>query len=236
MPFLDDDLTKQVTDVLAALENEVELVVYTGSALEVPGRDPVGEQKATLELLKEVAATSDKVTVTEKNLILDDDAAALGITLAPTTLFRRKGEDRPNMRFVGLPSGYEFSTLLETSLLVGASQAPAGVELDSVADIDASLRLRTFVTPTCPHCPRSVITSFRFAWVNPTIVAEGIEANEFPTLSSGYRISGVPDTIVEGKPGSGVKSTRVLGAQPEAAFVGALRQAIGTAQAGSAAD
>lgn len=236
MAFLDDDLTKQVTGVLAALENDVELVVYTGTALEVPGRDPVGEQKATLELLKEVAATSDKVTVIEKNLILDDDAAALGITLAPTTLFRRKGEDRTNMRFVGLPSGYEFSTLLETILMVGASQAPTGVELDSVADIDASLRLRTFVTPTCPHCPRSVITSFRFALVNPNIVAEGIEANEFPTLSSGYRISGVPDTIVEGKPGSGVKATRVLGAQPEAAFVGALRQALGAPQPGAATD
>src|SRR5690606_39209868 len=133
-------------------------------------------------------------------------------------------------------SGYEFSTLLETILMVGAAEAPTGVELTDVADIDTDLRLRTFVTPTCPHCPKSVITSFRFALVNPNIVAEGIEANEFPTLSSGYRISGVPDTIVEGKPGSGVMSPRGLGAQPEAAFVGALRQAIGTAQAGSAAD
>src|SRR5690606_30024603 len=172
MPFLDDDLTKQVTDVLAALENEVELVVYTGSALEVPGRDPAGEQKATLELLKEVAATSDKVAVIEKNLILDDDAAALGITLAPTTLFRRKGENRTNMRFVGLPSGYEFSTLLETILMVGASQAPTGVSLDDVAAIDTDLRLRTFVTPTCPHCPKSVVTAYRFAMVNPRIVAD----------------------------------------------------------------
>jgi glutaredoxin-like protein len=235
VPFLDDELTKQVAGVLAPLENEVELVVYTGSALQVPGRDPAGEQKATLELLREVAATSEKVTVLEKNLILDDDAAALGITLAPTTLFRRKGEDRTNLRFVGLPSGYEFSTLLETILMVGASEAPSGVALADVADIQTDLRLRTFVTPTCPHCPKSVITSFRFALVNPRIVAEGIEANEFPTLSSGYRISGVPDTIVEGRAGSTVKSTRVLGAQPEAAFVGALRQAVGVPQEGQAA-
>jgi len=235
VPFLDDELTQQVAGVLAALENEVELVVYTGSGLEVPGRDPAGEQRATLELLREVAATSDKVTVIEKNLILDDDAAELGITLAPTTLFRRKGEDRTNLRFVGLPSGYEFSTLLETILMVGASEAPTGSGLSDVADIDADLRLRTFVTPTCPHCPKSVITSYRFAMVNPRIVAEGIEANEFPTLSSGYRISGVPDTIVEGRAGSVVKSTRVLGAQPEAAFVGALRQAVGVPVSGQVA-
>ena len=232
MPFLDEDLTKQVAAVLAALENEVEMVIYTGSALEVPGRDPAGEQKATLELLREVAATSDKVSVIEKNLILDDHAAELGITLAPTTLFRRKGEDRTNLRFVGLPSGYEFSTLLEALLMVGATQAPAGVALDDVAAIDTDLRLRTFVTPTCPHCPKSVVTSYRFALVNHRIVAEGIEANEFPTLSAGYRIAGVPDTIVEGRPGSGVRSTRVLGAQPETAFVGALKQAVGVPAAG----
>ncbi|HLU82105.1 MAG TPA: thioredoxin family protein, partial [Trueperaceae bacterium] len=143
--------------------------------------------------------------------------------------------DRTNLRFVGLPSGYEFSTLLETLLMVGASQAPTGVSLDDVAAIDTDLRLRTFVTPTCPHCPKSVVTAYRFAMVNPRIVAEGIEANEFPTLSGGYRISGVPDTIVEGRPGSGIKSTRVLGAQPEAAFVGALKQAIGVTAPGQAA-
>lgn len=228
MPFLDDDLTTQVAGVLSVLENEVELVVYTGSALEVPGRDPVGEQKATLELLREVAATSDKVSVIEKNLILDDKARDLGITLAPTTLFRRKGEDRTNVRFVGLPSGYEFSTLLETILLVGSSEAPSSGHLADVAAIDTQVRLRTFVTPTCPHCPKSVMTAFRFAMVNPHIVAEGVEANEFPTLSSGYRISGVPDTIVEGRGGAKVVATRVLGAQPEAAFVGALKQAVGS--------
>src|SRR5690606_30645847 len=71
--------------------------------------------------------------------------------------------------------------------------------------------------------------SFRFALVNPRIVAEGIEANEFPTLSSGYRISGVPDTIVEGGNGKPVKTQRVLGAQPEHAFADALRQALGDA-------
>lgn len=226
MPFLDDELKQQVRAVLADLEHEVELVVYTGSGLQVPGRDPAGEQAATLELLREVADTSDRVTVVQRNIVLDDDAASLGITLAPTTLFRRKGEARTNLRFVGLPSGYEFSTLLETILMVGASEAPASDTLTDVAGIDADLRLRTFVTPTCPHCPRSVITAYRFALVNPRIVAEGIEANEFPTLSSGYRISGVPDTVVEGLGGTKVAATRVLGAQPEAAFLGAVRQAI----------
>ena len=46
MAFLDAELKQQVADVLAPLENEVELVVYRGSGLFVPGRDPAGEERA----------------------------------------------------------------------------------------------------------------------------------------------------------------------------------------------
>lgn len=235
MPLLDDDVRQQVEQVLAPLRHEVELVVYTGGKLIVPGRDQPGEQKATLELLREVAATNDKITVIERPLAGDAEAQAAGISLAPTTVFRRKGERRNNVRFVGLPSGYEFSTLLETILMLGAAEPELNDALKEVAEVDVDVRLRTFVTPTCPHCPKAVITAFRFALANPRIIAEGIEANEFPTLSAGYRISGVPDTIVEGAPGSGIKATRVLGAQPEAAFVGALKAAVAAVPVATAA-
>lgn len=229
MALLDDQVREQVKQLLADLEHDVELVVYTGSQLEVPGRDAAGEQRATLELLREVASTSDKLEVIEKNLVLDTEARELGITLAPTTLFRRKGEDRTNIRFVGLPSGYEFSTLLETLRMVGGREPESSPQLEAVKAIDTAARLRAFVTPTCPYCPAAVVTAYRFAYVNPKLVAEGIEANEFPTLSSGYRISGVPDTIIEIAGSRSGKSARVLGAQPEQAFVDALKEVTETA-------
>lgn len=225
MAFLDAELKQQVADALAPLEHEVELVVYRGTSLVVPGRDQPGEERAMLELAREVAETSDRVTVVEKVLAGDEQAAAAGIALTPTTVFRRKGDESLNVRFAGLMSGYEFSTMLETILLVGGVHELEG--LDEVRAIGVPLRLRTFVTPTCPYCPRAVITAFRFALSNPSITAEAIEANEFPTLSSNYGISGVPDTVVEGRPGAaGVKPTRVLGAQPEPVFVGALKEAV----------
>lgn len=229
MPLLDDEVRTQVEQVLAPLEHEVELLVYTGGKLIVPGRDEPGQQQATLDLLREVAATNDKITVAERPLAGDAEAQAAGITLTPTTLFRRKGEQRNNVRFVGLPSGYEFSTLLETILMVGGAEPAVEGALKEVSEVDADIRLRTFVTPTCPYCPKAVITAYRFAMANPRITAEGIEATEFPTLSNGYRISGVPDTIVEGAAGSGIKATRVLGAQPEEQFLDALKQAVASA-------
>src|SRR5690606_38349108 len=179
MAFLDAELKEQVRQVLSPLQEEVELVVYRGSGLIVPGRDQPGEERAMLELAREVAETSDKVSVVERFLAGDEAAAEAGITLTPTTVFRRKGSDSLNVRFAGLMSGYEFSTMLETILLVGGVHELEG--LDEVRAIGVPLRLRTFVTPTCPYCPRAVITAFRFALSNPSITAEAIEANEFPT-------------------------------------------------------
>jgi glutaredoxin-like protein len=219
MAFLDEDIRSQVRDALSGLQNDVEMIVYQGGQVVVPGQDPVGEQEATIQLLNEVAELNDHVEVITRNLATDEEAKALGITRAPTTLFRKKGTTRSNMRFLGIPSGYEFTTLLETLLMLGGGELELTPTLESVKEIDDAINLQTFVTPTCPYCPRAVLTAFRFALVNDRIVAEGIEANEFPTLSQMHRISGVPDTIV-----TGANATRVLGAQPEHAFAEALRQ------------
>ncbi len=231
MAYLDEDVRAQVRTALEALEHDVELIVYTASDLVVPGRDAPGEQQATLELLREVASLSEHIEVSERKIGGDPEAATLGITLAPTTIFRRKGTDRSNLRFIGVPSGYEFSTLLETLVFLGTDTFEMTPTLEGVRDIDADLRLRTFVTPTCPYCPRAVLTAYRFALANPRIVAEGIMANETPTLSASYRISSVPDTIVEGREGVTATVTRVLGAQPEHVFLDALKESVGGAVA-----
>ncbi len=219
MAFLDESIQGQVRDALSGLQHDVEMVVYKAGQVVVPGQDPAGEQDATLQLLNEVAALNDHVHVVERSLSADDEAAALGITRAPTTLFRRKGTSRSNIRFLGIPSGYEFTTLLETLIMLGGDDVEVTPTLESVQAIDENIHLQTFVTPTCPYCPRAVLTAYRFALVNDRIVAEGVEANEFPTLSQQHRISGVPDTIV-----TGANATRVLGAQPEHAFAEALKQ------------
>ncbi|MBS3967703.1 MAG: thioredoxin family protein [Truepera sp.] len=225
MPILDDALQQQVRDALAPLVTPVEMIVYTGSSLVIPGQDAPGQQEETLKLLREVAATSDKLTVIERSLVGDQEAAALGITLAPTTLLREAGTSRHNIRFSGLPGGYEFQTLIETLLLLGTGQSRLShTSQQRLAAIATPVTLQSFVTPTCPYCPRAVITAFELAYHHPQIRAEGIEANEFPALSQRHRISGVPDTII-----SGTTTERVLGAQPERAFVEATLKAAGVA-------
>ena len=215
-PLLNDDVKNQVRPMLAELTHEVELKVFTGGSIVVPGSDATGYQDETLSLLRELAELSDKITVTEEAIAASDEAKAAGITRAPTIVFRRMGETRTNLRFLGLPSGYEFTTLLEGIRLVGTDH-----DLDDkVGELDEPLTLQTFVTPTCPYCPRAILTAFELAMVNDQIVAEGIEANEFPVLSQTHRISSVPDTIIGGS-----NDHRVLGAQPKKQFVEAIRNA-----------
>jgi glutaredoxin-like protein len=215
--FLDDQLLAQLTDAFQPLDRDVEMVVYTASRLVLPGSEPAGEEQATLGLLREVAGSSPRLTVVERTL--DAGARERGIVRTPTILLREHGSDRDNVRFVGLPAGYEFQTLVEAVRMIGTGDSGLGEEsLAQIAAVTAPVRLQAFVTPTCPYCPRAVLAAYRLALVNPNVVAEGVEASEFPALAQRYRISGVPDTIIDGPGGQ----ERVLGGQPDRVFVEAV--------------
>lgn len=220
MAMLNDDVKNQIQPLLDTLTHDVELVVFTGSSLVIPGQDETGRQRETLGLLREIADLSGKLTVSESPIAGNEEARAAGITRAPTIVFRRKGESRTNIRYLGLPSGYEFSTLLEGIRMLGTARESG----DSVGELAEPVLLQTFVTPTCPYCPRAVLTAFELALDNDKVVAEGVEASEFPVLSQSYRISSVPDTIIDRK-----ASNRVLGAQPKQQFIEAIRSAVAVA-------
>jgi glutaredoxin-like protein len=195
----------------------------------VPGQEDAGEEAATLQLVREVAATSERLVVVEKTL--DADARARGIVRTPTIVFRAVGSDGDNVRFIGLPSGYEFQTLVEVVRMVGTGDSGLGpASVERVAELDVPVRLQAFVTPTCPYCPRAVLAAYRLALANPNVIAEGVEASEFPQLAQRYRISGVPDTVIDGPSGQ----ERVLGGQPDKVFLDAVLKVAGAAASNAA--
>lgn len=222
--FLDAELTAQLAEAFAPLDRDVEMVVYTASKLVLPGQEPAGEEAATLQLVREVAETSERLSVVEKTL--GGDERARGIVRTPTVLFREVGSDRDNVRFIGLPSGYEFQTLVEALRMVGTGESGLGpASLERIAEVATPIRLQAFVTPTCPYCPRAVLAAYRLALANPHVIAEGVEASEYPQLAQQYRISGVPDTIIDGPSGQ----ERVLGGQPDKVFLDAVLKVAGAA-------
>jgi alkyl hydroperoxide reductase subunit AhpF len=106
-------------------------------------------------------------------------------------------EPDANVRFVGMPGGFEFSTLIAD--IVDVSRGSTGLAEQTVAAvraIDTPVHLLVFVTPACPYCPKAARIAHQMAMTNPLVQADVIEANEFPALSERYRVQTVPKTII----------------------------------------
>ena len=216
MVLIKEKDAKAVQDRLAKLANPVTLAVFTQEF-------ECDLCRETRELVEEVAGLSGgKVKVEVFDLVRDKAKAdALGIDKIPAiAVLGAGGEDR-GIRFFGIPAGYEFVSLLETLEMVSRGDSglsPASRE--KLKTLTAPLSLQVFVTPTCPYCPRAVITAFRLAMESKLVSAAMVEATEFPHLANKHRVSGVPHTVIGDRP------QPMIGAYPEAAAVDMVLAAI----------
>ncbi|MEF3275893.1 MAG: thioredoxin family protein [Chloroflexus sp.] len=205
-----------VTEAFAGLQRPVEIVLFTS--------EESGEySEITHELLQEVTALNPLLRLSVYDLYQDGAyAEELGVDKAPGIVFLI-GEERQNhgLRFAGLPSGYEFASLIEAIRLAGGAVQPdlQPATLALLETIKAPMHLQVFVTPTCPYCPRAVVMAYRLAIANPYISAEGIEVTEFPELGDRYAVMGVPKTVID-------DLVHIEGAVPESMMVNKLREAI----------
>jgi alkyl hydroperoxide reductase subunit AhpF len=141
MAILSDRDRQAVTDQLAKLAGPVRLVTF-GATL---GSDFSADNE---RLMREVAACSDQITLEIYNLHLDrEKAAAYGVERVPTTIV--EGARDYGIRFIGIPSGYEFSNLID-GLLVAASGEPqlSPTTIERVKELTAPVHLQVFATPT----------------------------------------------------------------------------------------
>ncbi|MDY0296591.1 MAG: thioredoxin family protein [Acidobacteriota bacterium] len=205
MAFINDSLRKELQPFLAELEGEVKLVYFTQ-------KTECRFCSETRELLTEVSGLSDKIKLEILDFQADADRAAqLGVDKIPATVVMA-GEDR-GIRFYGIPSGYEFSSLLDAIRMV--SRADAGLSQqtrDFLDHLKNDIHLQVYVTPTCPYCPAAVTLAHRMALYSPRVTADMVEATEFPHLSQKYRVMGVPRTIIN-------ETEFLEGAAPESMLV-----------------
>jgi alkyl hydroperoxide reductase subunit AhpF len=141
MPILSPSDAARVREMLADLPNPVRLVFFT-QTLNCETCEP------TKQILGEVVDLSDQITVEEHNLLLEGDlAASFGIDRAPAIAV--VGAQDYGIRFLGIPSGYEFMSLLDAIKVVSAGDS--GLQEGSramLAGIESPLALQVFVTPT----------------------------------------------------------------------------------------
>ena len=104
--------------------------------------------RETRTLLEEVATLSDKISLEIYNFQTDREKRdAFGIDKIPATVIM--GEHDHGIRFYGIPSGYEFASLLETMLLVSRGDSGLAPETRKrLAQLQKPLHLEVFATPT----------------------------------------------------------------------------------------
>ena len=216
MSLLNDDVRQQVRDEFAKLTNPVKLVMFTQEV-------ECQFCSETRELVEEVAALSDKLSVEVYNQVTDKEIAEqYDIDKIPAVAIVADGEDAKDygIRLYGIPSGYEFSTLIADITMVSSRESGLDASTKQyLHDLESPLHLQVFVTPTCPYCPPAVRLAHMMAMESDMVMGDMVEATEFPHLSQKYQVMGVPRTVIN-------ESTFMEGAAPETMLMNKVKEAL----------
>ena len=216
--LLNDEIKTQVSEVFSHMQEPVQVIFF--------GKDEDCDYcDDTQLLLEEVSGLSDKIDLNIYNIEKDNAIAQqYKMDRAPGFVIAGKDGDQLldyGIRYAGIPSGHEFSSLINTVLLVSGRDSKLNEDVrDMLKDLDQPVNMLVFVTPTCPYCPQAVVLAHQMALESPMIEAEMIEATEFPDLSMRFNVSGVPQTTINEGAGT------VVGAVPEGNLVAEILRAL----------
>ncbi len=143
MPVLSDADRARVGEMLAAMTGSVRLAFFT-QTLNCETCLP------TKQILDDLASLTDKLSVEEHNFLLEgESAAAFGVDRVPAIVPLGENGRDDGIRFLGIPSGYEFMSLLDAILLVSSGASGLGDESKALlAGVSEPIHLQVFVTPT----------------------------------------------------------------------------------------
>jgi glutaredoxin-like protein len=175
----------------------------------------------TERIIDEISELSDKIKVEKYNLVIDvDKSKELGVDKTPSIIITDEDEKIKGIRYFGIPSGYEFSSLIEDIIMVSSGDSGLSEKIkQKLSEINEKVHIMIFVTPTCPYCPRAVRTAHKFAFENQNITADMIEAIEFPELADNYFVQAVPKIVINDK-------VSFEGAVPEEFFLNYVLKAV----------
>ncbi len=218
MALLSNEIAEQVKQALADLGGPVRLVMFT-NGFEESAEFECGYCAETQQLVEEVAELSDQLTAEVYDFVADaGKAEELGVDKIPAIAV--VGEEDRGVRFYGIPSGYEFASLMSAIRTAAAGEAELSEEtIATLADVSEPVHIQVFVTPTCPYCAGSVVLAHSLAIASPMVQADMVEATEFPDLAMKYQVMGVPRTVINDK-------VHIEGAAPEPMVLGKLLEAL----------
>jgi len=209
--LLNLEIRTQLRDLFEKeLENEVKVKLFSQA---------IGCEtcQTAEELLKEVESlSSDKLKLEFYSPVIDRAVAeAYKIERVPTLVI--EGDKDYGIRYIGLPAGLEFSTLINGIIQVSKRKPKLSDRtIEILQTIDLPMEIMVFVTTSCGYCPAAAITAMNFAIASDYVSAVIVDAGENMDLAELYQVVGVPKIVIN----KGL--VEFVGAQPENAFLGYL--------------
>lgn len=150
MPILRQSDQEYLRQLFAErLHDPVTIRLFTQrvTQIRIPGYE-CATCRETNELLEEVAELSDKITLEVHDFLQEQELARQeGIEDIPAIVL--KGHNKGTVRFIGVPAGYEFATLIED--LVDVSRGTTELtplSRETLAKLIQPVHIKVFVTPT----------------------------------------------------------------------------------------
>jgi glutaredoxin-like protein len=174
------------------LVNDVRLVVFTQEM-------PCAYCKETVEVTTELAQVSPKIKL-EVYEFVKDQVRAKEFRIDKIPAIAVIGQKDYGIRMYGIPSGYEFTSLI--GAIVDVSRGDSGLtpkSREQLRSLDQAVHVQVFVTPTCPYCPTAVRLAHKLAIESEMVWSDMIEANEFVPLAQKYNVMSVPKTVINDK-------------------------------------
>ena len=144
--LLNADVVKQIEEAFAPMKESVELL-YFGK------KDNCDYCADTQQLLEELAPISDKLGLDIYDIDDDADVAEkFNVDKVPGIVIAAKdgyAVSDYGVRFAGIPSGHEFTSLIQDILLVsGRDSGLSQAMRDFLKDLAEPVLMQVFVTPT----------------------------------------------------------------------------------------
>ena len=141
MVLLNESVRAEVQKRLKGLVNPVKIVNFTQEI-------ECQFCAETRRLMEEIAALSGKLSFEVYDFVTDkDQARKYHVDKIPATVI--VGDKDYGVRFYGIPSGYEFGTVIEAIVMVSKRESGlAAATKKKLATLTKPLHLEVFVTPT----------------------------------------------------------------------------------------
>lgn len=178
--MLDATLKKQLQAYLEKVVQPIELVASLDDSPKAREMD---------ELLREIAALSDKISVRN-----DGNNAR-----KPSFSIKRVGTDIA-VDFAGIPLGHEFSSLVLALLQVGGHPIKLDqAVIDQIKNLDGDYVFETFISLSCHNCPEVVQALNAMSVINPRIKVVAIDGGVFKSEVEARQIMAVPMMFLNGQ-------------------------------------